>query len=215
MLDAHLGRVGDVNYLIEVDGVKAPSRESFPTAKKRITIRFTDEMLKLAAGRLIGILQSAILSNGAQGKQGNWIDRSAMSARVVAFYGGKGKPLERISSTAEIPNFGPGDVLLLVPIYDAQMFANAKKFGATGLMAKASAQIRKLLTGTVSSKGAKRRSYLQVSAQRSRAVFHKLASGNEGRALRARDNSVIKMTVPRPGMDSAWCIAIRYREVAK
>jgi hypothetical protein len=215
MLDAHLGRVGDVNYLVEVDGAKAVDRSSFATAKRRITIRFTDELLRLAASELVAILRSAIASNGATGRKGDWINKSAMAAKVAAFYGGKDKPLKRISATAEIPDFGPGDVLLLVPIYDAQMFANAKKFGATGLMAKAAAQIRKLLVGTISSRSAAKRSYLRVSAQRSRAVFNKLASGSEGRSLRTRDNSVIKMTVPRPGMDSAWCIAIRYREVAK
>lgn len=214
MLDAQIQEAGDVNYIIEVDGLKAPDRKSFDTAKRKVVIRFTDELLRLAVKDFVNILRESIQINGAKGAKGSWIDLGAMAASVVVYYGGKDKGLRRIGENEEIPEFGPGDVLLLTPVYDAQMFANARKFGATSIMAKASAQIRKRITGTSSAKGANKRSFLRVTAERSRAVFAKLAAGTSGQSLRP-DGSVIKMTVPRPGMDSAWSIAIRYREVAK
>jgi hypothetical protein len=214
MLDEHLAKVGDVNYLMEVDGVNAPDRRSFATARRRITIRFTDALIRLAAGRFADILRNAISTEGARGPKGSWINKPEMVASVKVLYGKKGEKLRFVSDSEEIPQFGPGDIVMLVPIYDAQMFANAKKFGATGIMAKASAEIRKIVLGTVSSRSAARKSQLRVFAQRSSAVFAKLATSNQGESHRTTDGSVIRMTLPRPNMNSSWVIIIRYKEKA-
>lgn len=213
MLDAHLEKVGDVNYLMEVDGVNAPDRRSFATARRRITIRFTDALLRLAADRFADILRGAIASEGARGPKGDWINKPEMAASVKVLYGKKGEKLKFVGE-GEIPSFGPGDIVMLVPIYDAQMFANAKKFGATGIMAKASSEIRKIVLGTVSSRSAARKSQLRVFAQRSTAVFAKLATSGQGESHRTSDGSVIRMTLPRPNMNSSWVIIIRYKERA-
>jgi hypothetical protein len=101
--------------------------------------------------------------------------------------------------------------VLLVPTYGTQMFANASKFGARGFMRRAAGSVRSALRITKSSA---RYSDLRVSAQRSRAAFYKMLEGPAPVRTGRRAGTRIQITVPRPGMDSAWVVAIRLREQA-
>jgi hypothetical protein len=203
LLDAQLRKDKDLKYVVEIDNRSAPDRSAFILATKRIRISFIERVLKVAIAELKAALENSI---SARASKQAWVNRGRVQSSVLVFYGGENKPIQNITATSKIESFSPGDFILLAPSYGTQMYANATKFGANHYMRDAAARIRSKLN---INKSTARYSDFRVSAQRSRAVFYKLLE--QGAPVR-ENGTRINITVPRPGMDSAWVIAIRLRK---
>jgi hypothetical protein len=202
-------------YSMSVDGMPARSRADFQYARKSIQIYFIRKVVTVAIDAIRKAMETAINMRGPMdGTRGEWTNVPAIEKNVDVFYGGKDKPIVPVRVN-EITSFSPGDVILVVPKYGLQVYANATKYRGSGpgIMAMAVRSIRSILQTR------NKQSVLQITATRSRAAFYKMLQGPKpvrrvpGRS--PKNNTPVEMTIPWPGADSLWVIAIRYRSTYK
>lgn len=213
-LERHANRLLDIyeddrEWTAAVDGRPVIGR-AFSGARKEIRITFVQEALQLAVRELGRILSRSIDRNQDVTPEEDWFNKPEVKGSVQIFYGGLNKPIREITGVGSIERFLPGDVVILAPTYPTNVYANAKKYGSRGFMAKAASAIRRKMGVN------KRSSPLRVSAERSKAAFYAQSRKSAYRGYRFAKNGTkaglpIDITVPWVGADSAWTIAIRYR----
>lgn len=179
----------------------------FLKVERRLRIIFIQSAIELAVKELKNIMVRSIKQHASKER---WINTPAIEVNVDLFLGRAGsKNVRPLHSSADVQNFKAGDVIVLVPNFGSQMYANASKFGkfgAQGMMAQASRAIKSELKLTQR----KQFSPIWVRAERSRQAFSHLkpATYPNGKPMH--------ITTPegRGGelLDSAWTIAIRILE---
>jgi len=214
LLDAALAEGdGTMVYATEVDGKIGNSRNDFQLARRKIIVRFVANSIHVAVGELARLLKKNLNSRGSTQK---WINIPEAESHVRVFYGGLNKPITEVSGTSGIPNFLPGDIIMLTSALSSNVYSNVGKYGARGAMKHAADAIRRKLRLT------KRASALVVRAERSRAVYSRMVSSREW-ATRATDGTPIKPGTKAPPnwkgaggtWQSAWVISIRYSKLAR
>ena len=173
--------------------------------------------LRYHANRLLDELARLLKKNlNSRGSTQKWINIPEAESHVRVFYGGLNKPITEVSGTSGIPNFLPGDIIMLTSALSSNVYSNVGKYGARGAMKHAADAIRRKLRLT------KRASALVVRAERSRAVYSRMVSSREW-ATRATDGTLIKPGTKAPPnwkgagdtWQSAWVISIRYSKLAR
>lgn len=176
LLDEHLRKYGETPYSITVDGRNAPNRQAISVAKKRVTIHFIQEAVRIGLMEMTRMMRKNISSFASPR---GWIQREEIATQeiVIIYYNRETNISSPISNSSEITSFRPGDKIYMVPRFGTQQYSNVKNpdpkkrlsqtwGGAKGWMGKTAANIRGAL------KIGKRNSPIRVVAGRSRNALN-------------------------------------------
>lgn len=190
LLDARIAgpNKGDP-YTVNVDGQPVSDRRGINHATRKVVVRFIQATIDLAVAILAQELRSSIIAAASPMKS---IKREEIARNVLLFYNGN-----RISDSAKITEFSPGDYIMVVPSYITQAYGNTKKYGAQGYMGRAARRLRTKLRIN------KRDSGLTLFAGRSRAAWEAIVDANGNH-----------MTPPggSRGFWGAWALTLRYKK---
>jgi hypothetical protein len=210
LLDEHLRKYGDTPYSITVDGRNAPNRSAISTAKKRVTIHFIQEAVRVGLMEMTRMMRKNI-SNFASPR--GWIQKDQIATQEIKifYYSRETNTSSPISNSSEITNFRPGDKIYMVPMFGTQQYSNVKNpdpdkrlsqtwGGAKGWMGKTAANIRGVL------KIGKKNSPIRVIAGRSRRALDYIP-------LVKRPGGKYIQRTAEDARRGAWVIIIEYANI--
>lgn len=214
LLDEHLRKYGETPYSITVDGRSAPNRQAISVAKKRVTIHFIQEAVRIGLMEMTRMMRKNIKDFASPME---WIqkDQIASQAITIIYYNRETNTSSPISNTSEITTFRPGDKIYMVPMFGTQQYSNVKNpdpgkpfsdswGGAKGWMGKTAANIRGAL------KIGKKNSPIRVIAGRSRRALDYIPLARRPGGKRKRG------FIPRTAEDmkrGAWVIIVEYANI--
>ena len=196
------------DYTTSIDGRPVLKTAPLNIARKKIVFIFAAAgVVNFAVSGFKETLQRHMRKNAPKK---DWMNFMAVQDMVSVSYLKKGaRQAQRLGPTSVIKNFADGDVVFITPDYPTQVYANATKYGGGGFMRKAARAIERQLNNKYGT--GKQNSPFSIRAERASGVWWR--NLQQGAPLRTAKNgqsgTPIKMTIPKPGMASAWTIAIR------